>query len=911
MAILHTINTLKFRGDLVKGLIRLSLVAATCVSAVPASSSWDVVQSNIENGSTNKKFNRYIGEGKNINADESKLDSNVVGVISDDKINNNANISGYKLNLKDADADGASYLFLTAGSYSGIVSNNSLFLENVQNGFDLDVRGAHSYKGEANGNIVTIMASTLDHVIGASTRIGGANNNKVLIKSSKDLKSEVRTIHGGRAFYSKKGASENEVSVDNAKAYYIVGGESQGGKVDANKVFISNNSLSREIIGGKSVTGGIADVSQNEVSISGSTIEAHRESGVYGGLADRGNANLNKVSIQNRSVINSDVYGGKIDERGVYASGPKGAKTDENSVLVDSSTINGDVYGGSSVSGTANFNEVKIANAEALNVYGGKSLVYIANYNKTYILNSNINGDVYGGASGYGFGPGAPEANYNTLTIESSNIKGDVYGGYNENYIGLATNNIINLKNGVKIGGDLVGGKAENDANIRQNELNIYSLASAKNVKNFDTYNFFISKNDRANANLLTLSSNEDTDLKGSKVNLDLQDKVTSLKVGESINLIKKEGKEGKILTDDGIKKSAKVSGIMNDYEFNIDKSDDATIKATLVSKSKNKKGESMLGAFAAPTNMSFKMGDFMSDSVGAIELDLNALEVANLFGTSHLAKYAFADNLGYKSDAYQPAYANDDKNVISFANVNGFKADYDESSIDLKGVALLAGVAFNARENVYGAFIENAYAKFDSDDSDAKIDGKARNYGVGIFSRLNLPSDFYVDLMAKAGRSQTKVDASDLDYKTSAPYYGASVGVGKKMKFDSFMVDSGLNYALSHAGSDEVNVGGSTLKFSSVTSSRAKIYTKLAYDAGKFNPYAKISAEYKFNTKSRITAIQEDEEIALSQKGASVEGELGLRYTPTYATLLNFGIAQSFGKKDQSSVKFQFAYRF
>jgi hypothetical protein len=55
-------------------------------------------------------------------------------------------------------------------------------------------------------------------------------------------------------------------------------------------------------------------------------------------------------------------------------------------------------------------------------------------------------------------------------------------------------------------------------------------------------------------------------------------------------------------------------------------------------------------------------MNDFMSDSMGAIELDLNALEVANLFGTSHLAKYAFADDFGYKSDAYQPAYESDEK---------------------------------------------------------------------------------------------------------------------------------------------------------------------------------------------------------------------------------------------------------
>lgn len=43
---------------------------------------------------------------------------------------------------------------------------------------------------------------------------------------------------------------------------------------------------------------------------------------------------------------------------------------------------------------------------------------------------------------------------------------------------------------------------------------------------------------------------------------------------------------------------------------------------------------------------------------------------------------------------------------------------------------------------------------------------------------------------------------------------------------------------------------------------------------------------------------IQEDEEISLTQKGTSSEVEVGLRYTLTYATLINFGIAQSFGKK-------------
>ena len=142
------------------------------------------------------------------------------------------------------------------------------------------------------------------------------------------------------------------------------------------------------------------------------------------------------------------------------------------------------------------------------------------------------------------------------------------------------------------------------------------------------------------------------------------------------------------------------------------------------------------------------------------------------------------------------------------------------------------------------GAF---AIPTFDNSDEDAKIDGRVRNYGLGIFSRLNLPRDFYIDLMAKAGRSQTKVDAKDVDYKISMPYYNASFGVGKKIKFDSFILDNGLNYALSYVGSDEADIGQSTLKFSSVTSSRAKIYSKIAYDAGKFN------------TKSKIAVMQED----------------------------------------------------
>ena len=103
------------------------------------------------------------------------------------------------------------------------------------------------------------------------------------------------------------------------------------------------------------------------------------------------------------------------------------------------------------------------------------------------------------------------------------------------------------------------------------------------------------------------------------------------------------------------------------------------------------------------------------------------------------------------------PDYGSDEKNIISFANIGGFKADYDKSNTDLKGVALSAGVAFKSSDNIYGAFIENGYAKFNSDKDGVTSDGKIRMYGLGFFSRLNLQNDFYIDATVKAENQEQK----------------------------------------------------------------------------------------------------------------------------------------------------------
>ena len=927
MRYLYTSSHKHYNSSLPKNIIKISLIAASCVLVMPClAADWEGRQSMIENGSTNKTFDRYIGSGKNINVnqnviDNNNLNNNIVGALSDNNIDQNKKLNEYTLNFKDLDTSGIKSMLLAAGSYSGEVSNNTLNLTSISNGYDLDARGGHSYSGAAKGNTVNVVGSAIDQVLGGSSRIGFADGNKVIIKSTNTVVSNVRVVHGGRTWFSKNGANNNEVRVIGTNAIWVYGGESQGGNITKNKVTIeasaNNKSLSRGVFGGKSINGTKGDVSENEVTISGSEVESsyERDSGVFGGSAGFGNANINKVIIKsdanNPSIINAKVYGAKSEGRNTF--GGTATQANQNEVSVIGSIVNADIYGASSNGSNVILNKVYIQSdtktrAKTRNLYGGKTMTGSANQNEVSAISSDIQGDIYGGYAGYGLG----DTNENKITIENSNVSGSVYGGYNEGSVGSAINNIVNLKNTVMIGDDIVGGESGSGTHIRGNTLNIRSnKIAAGNVKNFETYNFYIPQNTKANASILTLSEDGDTDLQASNINVALQNKATSLQVGQSINLIKKTAETGEILTDTDIK-SSKISGLMNDYEFDIKKADKKTLTATLKSKSKNPQGEALLSTATVPTDIGFTLTDNMNDSIGAIEFDLNALERASLFGISEFSKFAYADKLDYRTDVYMPDYGSDEKNIISFANIGGFKADYDKSNTDLKGVALSAGVAFKYSDNIYGAFIENGYAKFNSDKDGVTSDGKIRIYGLGFFSRFNLQNDFYIDATVKGGKSRTKSNNSNgVNYKLSTPYYGTSLGIGRKFEMGKFSLDSGANFAFSYVGSDEASLLGHETKFKSVKSSRAKIYSKLIYDAEKLHPYLKASYEYKFDSKSRIVAIQENEEISLNSKGGSAGAELGLKYTPTYATQINASLGQTVGKKDETSARLEFAYKF
>ena len=146
---------------------------------------------------------------------QNNFSGSVIAALSDENLNKDKDLSGYALNVKNLDFLSVKIKprILAAGAYSSNVSQNTLNLSDSVNGTNVEARGGHSYKGAAQNNKVNITASKIDAVLGGSSRNGKANSNKVVIKSNGQTASEVRVAHGGRTWFSKNGAHNNEVTV--------------------------------------------------------------------------------------------------------------------------------------------------------------------------------------------------------------------------------------------------------------------------------------------------------------------------------------------------------------------------------------------------------------------------------------------------------------------------------------------------------------------------------------------------------------------------------------------------------------------------------------------------------------------------------------------------------------------------
>ena len=232
--------------------------------------------------------------------------------------------------------------------------------------------------------------------------------------------------HHGDYYIGNKGLTDNNVYVDDAtglEGAYGAGGNGDGQDVSGNTITVdsvSNTKLS--VVGANTSFTSNADPGNavdNHVVVRNSTVQD-----IGGGQAGDGNASKNTITIENNSVVKSNVWGGSSGWHGTAA---------ENVVTITDSTVERNVFGGWSSNGDSegitNKNHVIIKGSTVKeNVYGGQASN--TNENNSITLNDAVvGGSVYGGNNDYSFvlTTGKDVAGNKLYLSGNNNVNGNVF----------------------------------------------------------------------------------------------------------------------------------------------------------------------------------------------------------------------------------------------------------------------------------------------------------------------------------------------------------------------------------------------------------------------------------------------------------------------------------------------------
>lgn len=243
-------------------------------------------------------------------------------------------------------------------------------------------------------------------------------------------------------------------------------------------------------------------ITDNKIIIDKQPIELNLPLSVYGNNLDNGDANNNQV-ITNNSKI-SIVYGGW----GINANSNK--VTLNNGSYAAGYVVGG--YSNSEKGETTNDNTVIINNSTVTNAFGGYSLYSYAN-NNTVIINNS--------------------------TIESSNSS-DIIGGYTPQGKG-ATSNIVKIIGNSNIeNASIYGGRSDIDNIdvITGNTLTLDGWSGlTKSVQNFNSINFD-NINWQNGETVLTITAGAKNDLANTEIYLNSIAGGSKIAVGDTMTLI-------------------------------------------------------------------------------------------------------------------------------------------------------------------------------------------------------------------------------------------------------------------------------------------------------------------------------------------------------------------------------------
>ena len=254
--------------------------------------------------------------------------------------------------------------------------------------------------GNPNYNTVIIRNGVVDEdVYGSFAELGAVTNNSVIVTGNAPG-STVNNVYGG--YVELGSAIYNEVTIENNSRVTgeIAGGYAKALTTDTILGTSSYNTVtvkSGAIITGNIYGGRSGSAINNIVNIEGGNIRGT----IIGGGNDNSDAlsaYYNEVNISAGSIINGDVYGGRINIADAF----------ENTVNITGGLLTGSIYGGFTGLGNSEENTVNIEGSVVNGgneLIGGRSNHGAAFGNKVYITNSqflNNNGTIIGGYTSIG-----------------------------------------------------------------------------------------------------------------------------------------------------------------------------------------------------------------------------------------------------------------------------------------------------------------------------------------------------------------------------------------------------------------------------------------------------------------------------------------------------------------------------
>ena len=800
--------------------------------------------------------------------------------------NNKVIISGGMAEMSREPVAGA----LSRGS--GTVAYNSV---TATGGNFYAIFGGGSAEGIAEYNSVTVEGDTIidGRVAGGLAMEGVARHNSVTISGTAEIK---EGVFGGTVDRGGDPADliDNSVMISGGKIGDVVfGAYTEGsGIVAYNSVTLTDGLINGEVYGGASTKNGIAEY--NSVTVSGGTINML----ATGGVSIDNVARYNNVTVTG-GTIKGSIYGGMSEINAI-----------ENKVMISGGNIGGDVCGAESkAESSATGNEVIISgtptfeSAYGTNIYGASTFDGEITGNKVTISGRPVfkfndpdkNIKIYGG---YVDRDG-------NVTGNSVEINGDmkftealeIYGGYGGT--GAVTGNSVTISGRPIFAADSViyGGYSASGGEVSGNILNIKSTGiTVSNIKNFDVYNFYLPDTVQADDVLLTVtggSSNEQTDLKGSSVNVGITGSAPALKSGDNVTLL--HNANG-ILADETTVYGKMTQGVSLDYDFTPVLQNGDSLVTTIIKSGISDDTKSLVETQAAAAGFINSGADLLVSS-----------------GITSMSKVTSAED-----------------NAI-FGAMSGGSMRYDTGShADVKGYNFALGmgkaVANNAGRLTFGPFVEYGYGDYTSYlDNGVRGDGKTKYYGVGVLARQDDKSGVYYEGSLRYGRMDADYASNDLgtagvhsSYDSSSAYYGAHLGIGKVTGLnDTTKADVYAKLLYTHQNGDSVTLqgegNGEVYDFDAVDSTRARVGARVskAYSE-RGTGYVGLAYEYEFDGEARAT-VKGFSTPAPSIKGSSGLVELGYILQPQGVNdpTINIGLQGWGGKKQGFTGNVDFVWTF